>query len=378
VPWHPRRVAWLLVVAALGAAFFAAARARRDFVDFLVYQTAAQRALAAAPLYRDADQHYQFKYLPAFAVAMAPLARVNPETAKAIWFTISVALLLVFVRRSIAMLPGRRVSERTLAWLTVLVIGKFVVRELVNGQINVLFGTLLVAALAASERRRRATAGVLVGLAVFVKPYAILIVPWLAAVGGAIAVTATAAVVAAGLLLPALLYGWQGNLELLAGWYRTVTGTTPENLLGAENISLATMWAKWIGPGTAASLLAGATGILLLVAAAWIWHRRGKVERPAFLEMAFLMLLVPLLSPQGWDYVLILATPAVVCLLDRWPDTSRPWRVVLAAALVLTSLTIYDLNGRTLYRWLMEISVVSVGALGLAASVVHLRVRSLA
>jgi len=79
-----RRVAWLLAAALIGAAFFTAARARRDFVDLLVYQTAAKRALAAAPLYRDADQHYQFKYLPVFAVAMAPLAPLDPETAKGV------------------------------------------------------------------------------------------------------------------------------------------------------------------------------------------------------------------------------------------------------------------------------------------------------
>ena len=43
-------------------------------VDFEVYRTAAARALDAEPLYRADDGHYQFKYLPAFALAMAPFA----------------------------------------------------------------------------------------------------------------------------------------------------------------------------------------------------------------------------------------------------------------------------------------------------------------
>ncbi len=58
-------------------------------VDFGVYRTAAVRALSGEPLYQAGDGHYQFKYLPAFALAMAPFALVDPEAAKAIWFALS-------------------------------------------------------------------------------------------------------------------------------------------------------------------------------------------------------------------------------------------------------------------------------------------------
>ncbi len=123
-------------------------------------------------------------------------------------------------------------------------------------------------------------------------------------------------VLLAGLAAPALAYGWSGNLDLLAGWFRTVTSTTPENLLHSENISFATMWAKWIGPGAAASALALGTGIASLLLAVGIWLRRRGVREPNYLEMSLLMLLIPLLSPQGWDYVLILGAPAIVLLVD--------------------------------------------------------------
>ena len=53
-----------------------------------------------------------------------------------------------------------------------------------------------------------------------------------------------------------LVYGWTGNLDLLAAWFRTVTETTAPNLLVADNISLAAMWAKWIGAGPLAAALA--------------------------------------------------------------------------------------------------------------------------
>jgi hypothetical protein len=67
-------------------------KVRSEMVDFAVYRTAAVRALEAEPLYRADDGHYQFKYLPAFALARAPFAWMAPETAKAVWYALSVVL----------------------------------------------------------------------------------------------------------------------------------------------------------------------------------------------------------------------------------------------------------------------------------------------
>jgi hypothetical protein len=90
------------------------------------------------------------------------------------------------------------------------------------------------------------------------------------------------------------------------------------------------------------------------------------------------MLLVPLLSPQGWDYVLLLATPAIVCLVDRVAEMSRTWRIVTWSAIAVMSFTIFDLLGRTLYTRLMALSVVSVAVCVLVVSLSYLRWRELA
>jgi hypothetical protein len=87
------------------------------------------------------------------------------------------------------------------------------------------------------------------------------------------------------------------------------------------------------------------------------------------------MLLVPLLSPQGWDYVLLLGTPAVVCLVDRWPELDRRWQTAIALSLALMGLTLFDVMGRALYARFMALSIVSVAAIGAAVSLGHLRWR---
>ena len=187
-----------------------------------------------------------------------------------------------------------------------------------------------------------------------------------------------AGIVVIGLLLPAAVYGWSGNLDLLRGWLRTVTDSTTPNLLGNDNVSIAAMWAKWLGPGSLASGLAWLTVIATLVLVIVVWRRRRAVSAPEYLECALLMLLVPLVSPQGWDYVLLLATPAVVCLVDRWRELTRPWQWGLGVALALMCLTMFDSWVATLYGQFMALSLVSVCALAVAAGLVHVRWRGLA
>src|SRR5262245_28533984 len=180
--------------------------------DVMVYRTAGARALAGETLYRADDGHYQFKYLPAFALAVAPIALIPVEVMKPLWFAGCAWLVLIFITQTVRAVPAPKTAQRTLLWLTALVTAKFWVLELVHGQTNVLLGVLLLAALAAARARRPLAAGVLAGAAVFVKPYALITIPWLFVAAGPSSVASAGAVIAAGLVLPAVRYGWHGNV----------------------------------------------------------------------------------------------------------------------------------------------------------------------
>lgn len=377
MPPRLRRLAWPLAIAVLATVMFVV-RVRTEMADFEVYRTAAARAVGGEELYRASDGHYQFKYLPAFALAMAPFAQLSPPAAEVLWYALSVALLCVFIVWSARGMPDPRLSQRTLVWCAVLFMGKFYAHELNLGQSNLLLGVILVAALLAVQQDRRLLAGALAGLGVFVKPYAVILLPWLAVSGGVAAVGAAAAVGALGLAAPAAVYGWQGNLDLVAGWYRTVTDTTAPNLFVSENVSLAATWAKWVGEGPLATRLAVGSAAFVLGMAVVVIGMRRRSAKPAYLEFGLLMLLVPLISPQGWDYVLLLGTPAVLCVADRFFAVSLPWRVVTATAIGLMSFTIFDVLGRALYTRLMALNIISISALVLVACLVHVRWKGLA
>lgn len=388
VPVRSRFVAaWplLIVVAALAAYSL---RVRHEMVDFAVYRTSAERALEAAPLYRADDGHYQFKYLPAFALALAPAALVPEPVARAGWFALSVALLVLFVRFSIRALPAPRLPAHVLVLWVVVLMAKFYAHELNLGQSNVLLGALAMGALVAVQRGQGVLAGALAAAAVFVKPYALILMPWLYCSAGPRTMVAAGGVLGVGLLVPVVVYGWQGNLDLLAAWWRTVTDSTAPNLLGADNVSLAATWAKWLGPGALASALAAASALALLGVVGLMMRWRRRAQEPAYLECAALLLLVPLVSPQGWDYVLLLGTPAVACLVDRFtgvkaggpsvPLMPLAWRVVTALALGVMSFTLFDVLGRELYAQAMAVNIVAVAAIVLVLCLAEVRRRGVA
>ena len=377
MPSDRRFKVWPLVVIAFTVIIYVA-RIHQEMVDFDVYRTAAARALDGENLYRSTDGHYQYKYLPAFAFVMAPFTKIPFNLARLIWYAITVGILCLFVQRTVRSIPDRTLSETWLVWAAILFVGKYYARELNLGQTNLLLGLLSISALMAAQRGSAWWAGALVGLGVFVKPYALILVPWVWLVAGVPGIVAGAITCVVCLLFPAITYGWQGNIDQVLGWYRTVTGTVAENLLVPENVSLGTTWAKWIGVGPLAANLAKVTSVLLVGVAIVIFAKRRGVRSPAYLEFGVLMLLIPLLSPQGWDYVFLLATPAVVLLVDRWRSLPTAWRVFSAVALFFFSFTIFDLFGRWLYTRLTAINIISIAAMGLLVCCVALRSRRLA
>lgn len=346
--------------------------------DFEVYWKAAARAVAAEPLYRPDDGHFQFKYLPAFAVLAIPFGFLPLQTAKLLWFATSVALLVLLIRLNAGLPAERRKPVRWLVVIMVVVFGKFYAHELVLGQVNILFAVIATCVLLSMKARREHVAGGLVALAVIIKPYAILFLPWLVARRQMASIAAATAGLVATLLLPILLYGLEGNVTLHREWWRTVTETTAPNLHVYDNVSLAGMFFRWVGPGETSARLAYGTGIVLLAVAGLVFLMRRGVRFPEALEGGLLLILMPLLSPQGWDYVFLIATPAIVVLANDENRLPQPLRAVAIAAAATIGLAVFDLLGRTLYYAFMRLSFISLCFFAVIAALVVLRARKVA
>ncbi len=364
-----------VTVLVLASAVLFATVAQRKMRDFEVYWTAGARAAVAEPLYRATDGHYRFKYLPAFAVAVSPLSRVTLPAAKAIWIALSVFCLAALVWVSVSIVPESSLSRRALAALTVAAMAKFYAHELVLGQANLLFGALCVAALGALLRGRDAAGGAGFGAAILVKPYAVLFVPYLLAVRRWRAAAAAALAGVAVAALPVVVYGVSGTIALTRAWWQTASETSVPLLTNADSISVFAMYAKWIGWGTAAATLSAATIGVLAAACVVVLARRGGVRSPEVLEVGMALTLIPLVTPQGWDYVLLLSTPLVALLIAQAARLTRGERAVFIVALLAVALSLYDVMGRAAYARFMSLAVITVCYLAILAVAVRVRLR---
>ena len=257
-------------------------------------------------------------------------------------------------------------------------LGKFYAHELVLGQVNILFAVVVTCALFAMKTHREALAGLLVVGGIIIKPYAVLLLPWLVARLRAASTLAACAGLFAALLLPTTLYGFHGNLSLHVDWWRSVAATTAPNLAVYDNVSLAAMYFRWVGPGPESARLAFVTGLVLLGVALFVFIGRRGLTFPEGLEGGLLLTLMPLLSPQGWDYVFLIATPAIAYLgnfEDRLPPVLR---VATIVAVATTGLSLFDLIGRRAYYIFMEMSGISLCFFVITGALAALRFRKIA
>ena len=346
--------------------------------DYEVYRRAAERALVAAPLYRPDDGHWQFKYLPAFAVAMLPLGLAPDRVVRACWFAGSILILVLVLRKSVRVLPERLHSRAYLIGITVLALGKFYAHELELGQVNIHMLALVVLALAEMQAGREVSAGLLVAAAIVLKPYAVLLLPWLVARRRLPSIAGAAIGTTVALLLPISVYGFEDNAHLLADWWRTVTDTTSSNLGDFNNVSAASVFARWLGPGAAAQALAVALVLTLLAVAAAVFFKRSRVPAPEPLEAALLLTMMPIISPQGWDYVFLLSTLATMLLINYRAKLPSVIRQPVTAALIVIAFSIYDLVGKAVYQRLMQLSIITICYLIVIGGLAALRWRKVA
>ncbi len=353
-------------------------KAAPEMSDFEVWRKSATRAAQAEPLYRASDGHFVFKYLPAFAVLAIPIGLLPLVIGKGVWFFASLALLVALVSMAVRLPVERRRTLRWLVIVTVVTFLKFYAHELVLGQVNILFAVVATGALLAMKAKREVLAGVLIVLATVIKPYAVLFVPWLIARRQLPSIASACAGLALVLVLPAVLYGWDGNVSLHREWWRTVTETTAPNLSNSDNVSLAAMFFRWVGPGELSARLAYGSGVILLGVAALVFFSRRGVRFPEGVEGALLLTLMPLLSPQGWDYVFLIATPAIVYLANYLDLLPRPMRVITIVAVATVAFVVFDLLGRKAYYEFMRLSFISLCFFVVIAALATLRLRKIA
>jgi alpha-1,2-mannosyltransferase len=362
------------ILVLFGLLFFTALfvfRIEGDMTDFVVNYRAGGRLLAGETLYQRTDGHFMFKYFPFSALLYLPLALLPFPAAEAVWFAVIVMSSLALFVVSKRLVSGRAPVPWYVLALPPLVLAKFFFREIQLGQINTVVTLLSLWMTAELLTARDTRAGILWGLATALKPYGLIFLPYFVVRRNLRALASGLAVLALAFLVPALFYGFEKNVEVHREWYRTLVESTPGLLSGADSVSVAAFLTKWSGE---AYLAVPATVLLALLVLAVVLRGR-DVSRSPVLEVALLLVLIPLVSPLGWDYQFLTSVLAVTLLAHHLSDFSRVFRWLLLANLFVAGFSIYDLMGRELYRAFMGWSLLTVSFLLVVVYLVSLRWR---
>jgi len=376
-----RRAIGLLILAA-GVLFVALFifKIQNGMADFVVNYKAGRRLWLSETLYRTVDEHYQFKYSPFSAALYLPLAFLPLPAAKGVWYAIvlfSIAWLLYFS----STLADRSGHQRlALALLPGAILAKFFLRELQLGQINALITAILVFmtyVLVKEETgfsaKQEISAGFLWGLAMALKPYALIFFPYFILKKKWQSLWPGFLFLALSLFVPTIFYGWSGNMVVLKEWSWSLSRSTPGLLNSQDNVSLLACLVKWTGKQNLSVLLfTVALGCLAFLV--FVFIQKGKESSsPLLLDSALLLVLIPLISPLGWDYTFLSSILAVALVVKDFNFFPRPAKILLVCNFLVIALSIYDILGRRLYAAFMSRSVLTIDFLILVAALYYLR-----
>jgi len=375
--WKNVLVAALLVALALVYVL----HIRRDMSDFGVYYSGGMRILKGETLYRASDGHLQFKYAPASALFMAGLSVLPYEAAKAVWYILSLCFFYFIVIWGLKLLPPTRIRKGLLLALGFLIIAKYIARELELGQVNLLILFLLAITAISLRDERQLPAGITAGLSLFLKPYALIFLPYFLIKKKWKAFLAALGTACAGFALPMIVYGTGGTLAVHKEWISSLRLSTRDLLAVGDNASLYAFIEKnfdsFLSGWTAAILMAAAVFVLALFMLALIRAGRKVGKDQAYgLEIAFLLVLVPLISPLGWIYNYLYGFWAILFLVVGMEHFPVPLRWLVGADLAMIGLTLIDLIGRRAFDFYNGRALAAVNFLVVLGGLAWLRFKS--
>ena len=360
-------------------------KVREEMVDFEVNFQAAQRLQLGETLYRLADEHYQFKYMPISSFIYLPLTLLPLDLAKAFWFFFIISSSVCLVVLSNKLVDPKSNSYGLLSLLPSLVLAKFFLREIQLGQINSIVTLILIAMtwmLAEDNNKNRirneTLSGLSWGLAIALKPYALIFFPYFLLKKKWRSLAYACGLLAVAFLVPSSYYGIKGNITVHQEWISTFFKSTPTFLTTQDNVSIFAFFSKWISHQNLSLLFTGLTLSLLALLILFLIFKGKSLHRAPVLECSVLLICIPLVSPLGWDYTFLMSLLGITIVLRQFQSYTFFWKIILIVNLCIISLSLYDLMGRETYSLFMSWSVLTVNFLFLIGYLSFLRIKRIA
>ena len=338
-------------------------------MDFEVYRAVAERLLhgQGAHLYdpTSASGMMVFKYAPAWALLFMPLGWISKHAAAVLWTSLEVAALLATLVMSARLCRRHGIGYHPLtAVLAVLILVRPLAEEMGNGQANLLWGCLTVAAVYAATVQRPWGFAAAIAAATLLKLPALIFLPYLflrrqwAAIGRILALLIGATVAAGVLVAP--MAPW----SLLRAWVSALAQSGTAYALMIGNQSVLALLARFLTEdGYRLNLwhlshptivwLTGIIGLAIVLRVGWPTPDTPRSSERVVYDSALLMVVMVIFSPSCWlaTYTALLFPVFLGCAGTRHLLAQRRWEPVtlsLSGLVVLLSL----FTGRRVWRFL--------------------------
>ena len=200
----------------------------RNLIDFPVYYAAGRSLIGGrADLYSPdfaLGPVMDYRYPPFFLIVLYPLWLVPYSAAAYLWFTMSAIEVACIVLIVIRIFPELRKSK-TLVLLVVLAVAQYFVMVLHYGNAHLLVVALMFGSFYCVLWKKELAGGLLMGLAITIKVTPVLLLPYFILKRRWKLLAALCLFLVALNFVPSAYFGFRGNNELLANWYRHVVAS---------------------------------------------------------------------------------------------------------------------------------------------------------
>jgi len=331
--------------------------------DFTVYTAAGSAVLNGADIYNAHNiRDWYYIYPPLFAVLLVPFALLSALWASFAWYILSVALVVWTVRMCAVMVRTTLNFEGDPLVLYVippLLVLLSLMSALARGQATPVLLWLFTAGLYYAWKRQDWRGGMCFAGGILLKAFPVVLLAYFVwrKRWRFVAATLTATMVGA-FIIPAAVYGWQGNINYLKEWMSKVGKPAAEmqsegadnplytQLLSMEltrNQSFEAVFAR-VFRTNAARPIAVSLGLVMAAAMIWVdWRTHGKADLLLLSAGVVWMLLI---VPISWShYFMLLLLPLAVLVVMAVANDDHVTKLTARSALIFYAVAALALGG---------------------------------
>ncbi len=363
--------------------------------DFDVYLQASRQLLAAQNIYAPPFiRDLQYYYSVFFALILSPFSRYVAIT-EFFWLLFSYALLGrigLLISRYFNTEHLSKIQQRNWITLTLFLSLQFIMYEISLIQVTIFLLWAILEAIRLVEEKHSLIGGILLGTAINIKIMPILMLPYLFYRGYFRAIIVCMLTFLVLLYLPAIFIGYNYNSFLLSEWWKIINPTNKEHLFetGIGTHSIVALLPVYLSQTTAdmdmpfrrnlfnldhktVELIIHLTRLFLLALALFFFKtlpfKQENNVTKRFWEIAYFLLLIPLLLPHQQKYNFLLVMPMVAYLLYFFIVTQKPNQdkcysfakyLFIFSVLIFSPLYGSDVIGTFLFRYTQHYRLLTI------------------